>query len=379
MIKDNVAKFSECYGCTVCSLSCPHDIIKIKESDGFLRPVISDINKCTQCACCLKICSYNNRNKLHFTQNYEAIYSGVSRREGVINSTTSGGVVYELFKYALSNDYQVLAVEFNKEKNIATYYKASDLINLEKSKGSKYIQANLSLCKEDIDWNKKYFIIGTPCAIASFRKLIKMKRKEDNFVLLDFFCHGVPSLKLWNAYLKMRHVEAEDIDKVCFRPKDYGWHNSLRVKLKCADFTYITPPPKQDVFFKFFLGDRALQKSCYDTCVFKQLNSYADIRVGDLWGNKYMGNNQGVSGVVTMNKKGDSVVNSCTGINIQAEQPQVVLKGQMSKNATRAHSFALATFGLNHNIPLEYLNHACNIIDELWNLPKRVMNKLKRK
>lgn len=371
-----MGKFKDCFGCTVCSLSCPQNIIEIKKKDGFLHPVVNDIERCTQCGICLKTCSFNNKNGIEFPNRAKGVYSSESKSPEVVKSTTSGGVVFELFKYALSHGYEVLAVKFEKNDNRPVYYKASNLEELEKSKGSKYLQADFSLAKDQIDWKKKYFVIGTPCAIASFKRLIQLKRKEDNFVLLDFFCHGVPSFKLWDEYLKMRGVTSDKVDKVTFRLKDYGWHQSLRVKLQEGEKTYVTSPPKEDVFFRFFLGDRCLQKSCYDDCVFKQLNAAADIRVGDLWGTKYIGQDSGLSGIVALSEKGDEIIRNCSGIMLHAEKPDVVMSGQMKKNAKRAKSYLLAQFGLNHNVPLKYLYKMCNLIDDTCFLPIRISNKI---
>lgn len=378
MIKDNVGKFNECFGCSVCSLSCPQNIIEIKERDGFLRPVITDAEKCTQCRMCLRTCSFQNIEDLNFLDKPISYYSAHSKNVDILRSTTSGGIVYELFRHAVSDGYEVLAVKFDKNDNRPVYYKASNLDELEKSKGSKYLQADFSFVKKDIDWTKKYFVIGTPCAIASLKRLIQLKRKKDNFVLLDFFCHGVPSFKLWDEYLKMRGVTSDKVDKVTFRPKDYGWHQSLRVKLQEGEKTYVTQPPKEDAFFKFFLGDRCLQKSCYDDCAFKQLNSSADIRVGDLWGKKYLNEESGISGVVALSEKGDEMIRKCQRIVIKEEHPETVLSGQMKKNAKRAKSYRLAQFGLNQHIPLRYLWAFCNLIDNACFLPKRILNKLKR-
>lgn len=378
MIKDNVGKFNECFGCSVCSLSCPQNIIEIKKCDGFLRPVISNVDQCIQCGICLKTCSFNSRDNLTFSTDEVSLYSAQSKDSNVLRTTTSGGTAYELFKHAALSGYEVMCVQFDNEGNRPVYFIASSIDDLEKSKGSKYMQADFSSVKDDIDWKKKYFVIGTPCAIASFRRLIKLKRKEGNFILLDFFCHGMPSFKLWNSYLKMRGLEPTDIRNVVFRPKDFGWHQSYRVKLYANDTKIISPPPKEDVFFKFFLGDRCLQKSCYDDCMFKQLKSCADIRIGDLWGHKYRDNESGVSGVVVLTSKGDHMIRHCTGIELKEEKPETILKGQMKKNACRAKSYRLASWGLNHEIPLSVLRFICNLIDDTCHMPKRIQNKLKR-
>lgn len=55
---------------------------------------------------------------------------------------------------------------------------------------------------------------------------------EDNFVLMDFFCHGVPTLLLWNKYLSEVEAKIGDATFVSWRNKTTGWQDSWAM---CAD------------------------------------------------------------------------------------------------------------------------------------------------
>lgn len=53
--------------------------------------------------------------------------------------------------------------------------------------GSKYIQSYTVDGFKAIDRKQKYLVTGTPCQIDSFRRYIRKFKKEENFILMDFF------------------------------------------------------------------------------------------------------------------------------------------------------------------------------------------------
>ena len=47
----NISKFHDCYGCGVCAKVCSKQIIDIVlNKNGFYEPLITDNEKCTDCA-----------------------------------------------------------------------------------------------------------------------------------------------------------------------------------------------------------------------------------------------------------------------------------------------------------------------------------------
>lgn len=56
---NNITQFSDCYGCGMCAIVCPKQIISIQQNiNGFYEPVINNDNECIHCGQCLKVCSY---------------------------------------------------------------------------------------------------------------------------------------------------------------------------------------------------------------------------------------------------------------------------------------------------------------------------------
>ena len=376
-VKENVAKLNNCFGCSACASVCPKGIINMSEIDGFLQPEIYDVDNCIECGICLKVCSYNITSLVNPPQNLLHAYAATNIDLDVIKDSSSGGISSELINTALNLGMSAIGVQYNYQTDKPEHYIINELAEANKARGSKYLQSNLSYAMTNIDWSKKYIVFGTPCQIASLYQYVKLRKKEANFIFVDYFCHGVPSYKLWRSYLKMLKIDPGTIKYVKFRTKDYGWQNSTKVFIEAKDKTIKPNPIKKDIFFKWFLGDRCLLKACYDSCQFKQLNSFTDIRIGDLWGSHFKEDKMGVSGILTLTKKGQEFLDQCNNISKTEVEPAVVLEGQMKANARRSKSYKVANIGLNRHVPLKTLNFVCDLIDNTYTLPKRLSRKIK--
>lgn len=171
-------------------------------------------------------------------------------------------------------------------------------------------------------------------------------KRDDDFVLVDFFCHGIPSLLMWHKYVKYVEKKVGTLTFVSWRNKQMGWHDSWAMTIdgdnKCTTIELNEKLPKHDyfsrrstgdLFYKMFLGDRCFNKPCYTHCKYKYKKSAADIRVGDLWGNTYAKDEKGVSAVVAFTQKGVDLIRRS---NIEyVEHPfEVVAEDQQTKRIT---------------------------------------------
>lgn len=349
MNKKNISDIHNCYGCGVCSKPCPVHIIDLHlNAEGFYEPYLTDADKCIHCGLCRDVCAYI-KDKLAQNNPPVVSYAAWSNDKQVQLKCSSGGVGLEIAKYLLTEGYKTVGVRYNAEKGRAEHFIASTLEELVQTTGSKYIQSYTVDGLKTIDRKGKYLVTGTPCQIDSFRNYMKkMRLQEENFILLDFFCHGVPSMLVWQKYCKDAEKAVGKITYASWRNKwNYGWHDSWIMGIDGekqgekvnwhesynllirGKKTFIQSRFSQgDKFFRLFLGDQCLGQQCYEHCKYKYDHSSADIRICDLWGKTYQDNEDGVSGAVAFTEKGAEILRE-TNCHLIEHPFSVVAEGQM--------------------------------------------------
>ena len=323
---NNISKFDSCYGCGVCAAVCPKKIISLElNKDGFYQPIITSVDECVDCGLCLKVCSYHNEAP---ESEPVSSFASWSKDENTRKLASSGGTGLEIALHLQKDGYEVIGVRYNAEMQRAEHFIATSAEDLLKTTGSKYIQSYTLDAFLKIQKSKKCFITGTPCQIASIRRLIKRKKMEDQVVLMDFFCHGVPSMLVWNKYVAEIEKQTGPVRAASWRNKRGGWHDSWDMKIEGEKSVFMKKRSQGDIFYKYFLGDMCFNKACYKDCKFKYLNSAADIRIGDLWGSAYNNNEEGVTGVISFTQKGNNILHQCN-IELENQTFSVVAEGQM--------------------------------------------------
>ena len=374
----NISQVHDCYGCGVCATACGRKIIEIGlNTEGFYEPHITDPNKCTNCGICTEVCAYLHDDLS--LQNPEIHpYAAWSKDYLVRRKCSSGGAGFEIGKYLLGQGYKVCGVRYDADKNRAEHYIATNVEELIPSAGSKYIQSYTVDGFKAINRKEKYLVTGTPCQIDSFRRYIRKFRCEDNFVLLDFFCHGVPSMLLWKKYTEWAEKQVGKIVYASWRNKWTGWHDSWAMgidgekhgeKINWHDSydmlirekkSFIESRLSQgDMFYQIFLGDCCLGKQCYGHCKYKYDKSSADIRIGDLWGKTYKDNEDGVSCAVAFTKKGDEILKQCN-CELVEHSFDVVAEGQMKTCPQRIGAYNKVLETLKNDS--KNIQDACHIL-----------------
>lgn len=307
-IKKEKSKYeitNTCCGCSTCVSVCGKNAINIKRNkSGFLKAVI-DHSKCVECGLCKKVCPYNNTNGIEIDKNNHKLFMLKSNEESVLKKSSSGGAGYEISRYLCSEGYDVIGCSYNKESKEAEHklIKAKNIDDLHIFQGSKYIQSNITQAiRDEMLSCEKAVVFGTPCQISGIDKLLKLKRKRDNFILIDLICHGVPSRNLWKKYLKegSKKYEYGTTPEVEFRDKSKGWR-SKNIKVYDKNNTYSYPDNK-DLFYRFFELGHSYGDFCFE-CRYRT-SSAADIRIGDYWGPRYKKDKDGVSMVIALSNKG---------------------------------------------------------------------------
>lgn len=304
-----------CSGCSACAAVCPkEDCIKMEyNTDGFLRPVKND-TVCVHCGLCEKICPMEPIQVCSLDEC--ELYSAWADEKGRLQSS-SGGIAAVLAEYAVTHGYDVCGavLDYNTLRVQHRVFKQQD--DLEPLRGSKYLQSNvlLAFCevlKELKQFpQKKFMIFGTPCQISGFRNVLEIYGWLDRVVLIDIFCHGVPTNLLWTKYVKwivvkMNLRSAESIENIKFRDKSYSWHEYF-MNISGKGVAYVENR-KKDPFLKLFSMGVVNQESCF-TCPLRNKTS-ADIRLGDYWGERFEKNEDGVSMVLVNGRRGSLLINA---------------------------------------------------------------------
>ena len=391
----NVSQIQNCYGCGVCSASCPKGIIAIElNGDGFYEPRLTSPDKCSQCGICLDVCAFNHEERaLRQDETHIKAWAAWSDDEAVRKKCSSGGIGFEIGRQLIEQGYKAVGCRYDITKQRAEHYIATTVEEFVQSIGSKYIQSYTADAFGQIKRNdQKYLITGTPCQIDSFRRMIRKFRCEDNFVLMDFYCHCVPSMWAWQAYIKMLEPKIGEVTYASWRNKfEYGWHDSWLMGVDGVNtcrpvdwhesYNLIIREKKTsiqsrmsqgDIFYRLFLGDICLGPQCEKQCKYKYDQSSADIRIGDLWGNTYKDDVKGVSALIAFTVKGRSIIEGLNGVTLVEHPFEVVAEGQMKKNAKAKELKPVVMFLLKRGSKLNGLPLKATLFAQ------RVISKLKR-
>ena len=63
--------------------------------------------------------------------------------------------------------------------------------------------------KEDLINKKKVLFTGTPCQIVGLKLFLGKRSTDDNLLLCEILCHGVPSPLIWKEYLNFVQLKTK--------------------------------------------------------------------------------------------------------------------------------------------------------------------------
>lgn len=305
-----------CSSCGACANICARGAISMHlDAEGFYRPVV-DSAKCVQCGACEKVCPWANGvlNPTGASKTPKTV-AAYSLDESIRMNSSSGGIFSVLAEKVL-DDGGVVAGVAQLDKTHFGHVVVDNKADLAKLQGSKYVQANSGLVYKSVRnalrEGRKVLFSGTPCQVAALYSVLG-KTQYENLYTVDIVCHGTPSVKVWEKYVKeLESKTGSKLEKCSFRNKDAGWGNySLAYKFENGIETLI--PHAQDEFMRLFLQRICQNESCAD-CRYRKLPRIADITLGDFWGisnyHREMDDNKGTSVVLLNTTHGVDLFNS---------------------------------------------------------------------
>ena len=287
-MKNNILQMDinrECSGCKACESICPKNSISFIENDeGFLIPTV-DENTCVNCGLCYKKCPQLNSVTISdsFKLQKQEVYASKAKDKHTLLESSSGGVFTIIATEVIKNNGVVFGCAFD-ENFVARHISIKTVKELEKLRGSKYVQSNTmktfletkSYLKKDIP----VLYVGTPCQIAGLRAFLG--KPYDKLITIDLVCHGVPSPKLFSQYLSdFEKRNNEKIKKYDFRYKEKTGSskcNRIITNKKTRAYVYQCDP-----YYKSFSDEKTYRECCYN-CKYTNTKRIGDITIGDYWG-----------------------------------------------------------------------------------------------
>ncbi len=270
-----------CVGCGLCEEVCPKQCISIeKDKEGFLQPRI-DTEKCINCGICKNKCPVNKA-----PEKIEPItaFAVKDKNEESRLKSASGGAAAAFAKNVIDSGGYFSGVVYDNEF-YAVHEICDDIQKIDLFRDSKYVQSDMNGIYKKVETllsdGKKVFATGAPCQVAALRS--RFGDKNDNLILCDFVCNGVPAPELLKKYIELvEHNENKKVKNIYLRDKTNGWQKS-NVKIVFEDGSHKIVLRQDCEFYNVFGFNIALRNSCYN-CKFKNFNIASDITIGDYWG-----------------------------------------------------------------------------------------------
>lgn len=328
-----------CTSCQMCAAVCAKNAITIQlNEDGFYRPYI-DEDKCVDCGLCTKVCYKFDANvKVTNTDALDKlkVYSAQYKSASILEKVTSGGVADAIAKELVKQGFVCIGVTYNDDRHRAEHVIASTVGETDAFRGSKYIQSySLDAFKSLVKNARttKFAIFGLPCHIYAAHQFLSRRNLRDNCLLIDLFCHGCPSMLVWNKYEQKikKQVKNKKFDEVQFRSKVRGWGTFYVVVVVEGVRAFISSP-KQDEFYSLFFSDHVLNDACSD-CKLRSTMEYTDIRIGDFWGKRFLNDRKGVSAVAITSERGQMLFETIKDkfVTAHSDMSEVLVKQSYGK------------------------------------------------
>lgn len=301
-------KKEDCCGCSACDQICPVcAICMVEDEEGFLYPAV-DKDICIKCNRCEMVCP----NKISDSSIWrdDKVYAAYRNNREARMKSASGGVFAAIAEEILRQQGIVYGAAYQEDFSVA-HVRIETFEELNYLLGSKYVQSELGntfqLIKRDIETNRKVLFCGTPCQVAGLKHYLESD--NENLILIDFVCHGVPSPKVWKQYLN-EIAHGRKISRLIPRDKTGGIRN-CPIKIYFENGTAFTQKYESNEYLRGFAANLFLRPSCYQ-CKHKGIKHCSDLTLADFWGIEKekpgFGDEYGISAIFIRSPKGKWII-----------------------------------------------------------------------
>lgn len=268
----NICDSKKCTACCGCLNICPKGAISMTPDELGRTVAFIDKEKCINCGLCKKVCPVNSEIKGNYPHE---CYAAWSNNEKFQKSCASGGISTGFAEAVLENLGVVYGTVFDGTDLV--FDKAESLADVEKFKGSKYVQANAGLIYKDVkaslNDSKEVMFCGTPCQVAGLKSYLG--KEHNNLLTVDLICHGTPPITYLKEHIKS--IMDSNVSNVTFRgEKDFS------LTLFKNEKVIYSKKSQLDAYFTAFLEGIIFRENCYD-CPYAKEERVSDITIGDFW------------------------------------------------------------------------------------------------
>lgn len=273
---------TNCCGCTACMSICPHNAITMHPDElGFKYPIV-DLNKCTNCGLCEKVCNFKDDYDRSTNLSIPLLYAVRHKDNDHLMTSRSGAAFIAISDFILKKRGNVYGATFDNDFTVK-HKKATTFTERDTFKGSKYVQSDLNTVflqiKKDLQEGFSVLFSGTPCQTAGLKSFIPQKLQK-NLILVDIICHGVPAPKIWDDYLCYIHDKyKKDISIANFRDKsELGWNSHVE------SFRFTTGEKiYRKTWTTLFYSHIMFRPACKN-CHYTNTTRPSDFTIADYWG-----------------------------------------------------------------------------------------------
>lgn len=383
---ERVCDYNICSGCGVCTSVCPRSCISMEEGEkGHLYPVI-DTSLCIDCKKCERTCP---ALKEHTGEEPTVAYAAFARSEHEYMTTTSGGAA-QILSLQTIKDGGIVYGCASLPGAVIRHIRIDNIADLELLKGSKYVQSDVTeVYKEirsDIKSGRQVLFIGTPCQTAAVAALFP--KRPENLLLVELICHGVPSQKSLQSYLRRYITDLKSVSRIRFRTEE-GFQ--CEVTGSNGERLYQSVPLSKsqygDRYYSPFFFGFSYRASCY-TCPYAKPQRCSDITIGDFWGLGAEGNppqfpehSKGISLILPVTAKGKEMFGKVKDAFYYAERTvEEAIKGNKQLQQPTRHTLRIKSYEkLSHITGENMAFHLTNIDWHVRLFLRPYIHKIKKK
>lgn len=319
-----VCEKDNCAGCKLCSDICPTGVITFDDSIKAYNAVI-DETKCINCNLCHKLCPQSNAPELMPPIEW---HQGWSLNPNIRVNSSSGGLAAEISKSFIERGGEVLTCRF-KDGNFGFDF-FDDVKKLSIAAGSKYVKSDPAGVYKPLLYKlnvgKKVLMIALPCQIAAAKAYTK---NHENLFTADLICHGTPSPKVLEYYLKGKGMDIRKIGNIRFRQKgNFGLSDSYEPVSKLGT----------DAYTYAFLKSMIYTENCY-SCKFASSKRISDVTLGDSWESELSQEEQkkGISLILCQTEKGRELLEMSDVELKQVDLKKAIAANEQLERPSRKH------------------------------------------